>query len=167
MKKILTLVSCLILVAGTQAKNGHENGKLYTYDFLAETTIQKLVINGNIKVTLIPSTSGAVQVVGKDQSVEKVITTFSKDGLFIDAPSYLGTKDVHVIIPIHMVNKIVVNGNADLKSQGYLQAKKIMVVVNGEAKISLQSVGTIDILEHGDFEVTVSNKRGDVNILKQ
>lgn len=163
MKKLLTLCCLFFIVVSSQATNLDE-GKLFTYEFPIEMKFQKLIINGNIKVTLIPSETGSVQVVGKDNSLSKVIITLSKDGLFIDAPSHLGINDIHVIIPVTDIRVIEVNGNGEVKSQGYILSEKVNVLINGEATVSLKTKGKIDVKSNGDYGLSVSRSRGDVKV---
>lgn len=116
--------------------------------------IWSLVVNANVTVVLVTQPGQEIKMHGDAALMRDISISENNGRLVIDGNKGRNYKNRGVIyIPAGNLTMISINGAAIVKSVGTLQSERLKILVNGNCKVHIQTIGKIDFVENEFFEV--------------
>jgi hypothetical protein len=121
--------------------------------------VSTLIINANVNVILVGNEKAGLQVVGNKKLANTLIIEKSGDTLRINSHKRKNLKDAGVIyIPASRLQKIQINGEANVESLYALRVPKLDVVINAVCKFSVANIGEVNVIETEKYTVDHSTE---------
>ncbi len=116
--------------------------------------ITSLVVNSNVTVVLVTHPSEKLRMMGDQQFLEEVSIKQTEGKLIIDGNRRRNFKNRGVIyVPANHLQQIKINNAAYVHTASTLRIPNLKVVVNGDCKVNLVTLGKIDFVENDQYEV--------------
>lgn len=155
MKKVLTMVTAIILTASLSAfATGNETptGKQVSY----ELSFTKLQVQDGIDLVLVESNSRLIEFTGSDADVEKVNWTISNGVLTISSKKGSLRGKVKLVVNVNNLSEIYVKDGSGISSAGQLNSALLKIYVSGDSFISIRSTGDIRVIKSGDTDLDIT-----------
>ncbi len=157
MKKQITAILVLTVTCFASAfagTNSHENGAS-SRKIILNTGFSKVIADGNVDVVLFENT-GDMEVRTFGNSADLASTRITENGgvLTIRNTRNRGEK-VLVYVPVSQLTVIEARGNSKVSSASALHSGHITLVVKGDCRMNIQTLGTVEVVENGEVEVLV------------
>ncbi len=111
----------------------------------------KIVIHGNADVMLTQAKSTIATI--EDDAIDANNTRITNKNGVLTVEVLRNRRNRPVIkIPVSGLQRLVVNGNGDVKSVFYLKSEKLSVLINGTCTIALRVTGTISVEASEGYE---------------
>ena len=150
MKRLIILNFILLFTAIVN----YSFGKTSTTPTPDSSKITTLIIDANVKVVLADNENAQVQVFGDNTFTKLVTIKRSGDTLVIGSSKYRDLKSSGTIyVPANQLQNIRVNNSAQVQSLTTLQIPKLDVVVNGACKVTIASMGEVNLIETDGYLV--------------
>lgn len=154
MKKVLTMVTAIILTASLSAfATGNEKpeGKQAMY----ELTFTKLHVQDGIDIMLVESDSRAIEFKGTDANVDKVEWSIQNGVMKISSKKGSLKGKVQLIVSVNSLRELYVKDGSDVHSKGRLATSSLKIYLDGDASVSIKSTGDIRVIKVGDTDLDI------------
>lgn len=160
MKKtiIATLVLVISAFATATAGGKGEADRSSSKNITMSTGFNKLVVDGNLDVVLFEDdTASEIRTFGNTNDMAAVTITEKNGVLTIKNKKGFGEK-VLVYVPVKRIDVIEASGNSKVSSATSLSSS-IVLIVKGDCKFNIVSLGTIEVEQEGEVELLVEKRR--------
>lgn len=150
--KLFILVAALSTIGFSAVAQKAKYAEPVTRSIHLKESFSSLVINNDISVVLTESSSEEIVIKGDESRIKKCKVQVDDGKLFL---SYLQTNekpDVQVYVPARFLNKVIINGKSELTSSSILSNAAIRVIIAGESKVHLRSIGKVTVEGTDDFD---------------
>jgi hypothetical protein len=144
--KFIILLTCalVMLVPGSYSRTIKNNPG----DAVETSRVKTLVVNANITLVLVNNSELKSTVYGENSLKQAVVFEQKGDTLFISTLKKKDYKQSGVVyISANEISRIQVNSRAHIRTVYPLQKPNIDIVVNGECKLEISNIGTVNIIE--------------------
>jgi hypothetical protein len=119
-----------------------------------------LLIASDLPVILTEGDSNNIVVEGDARDIKKVGVSIVDDRLTLTDSRPQARPDVKVYVPATFLNKVYVNGKANLSSSSVLHNKNLKIFLSEEAIINVKSFGkvTVETTSEIDFVASLQSK---------
>ncbi len=155
MKKVLTMVTAIILTASLSAF-ATDNEKPANKQAMYELSFTKLQVEDGIEIMLVESDSKAIEFKGTDANVDKVEWSIKNGALKISSKKGSLKGKVQLIVNVNSLRELYVKDGSDVHSKGRLGSSPLKIYVDGDAFISIKSRGDIRVIKVGDTDLDIS-----------
>jgi Putative auto-transporter adhesin, head GIN domain len=157
MKKLMIMAVSLLTVnaslfAGISTVNPGTGHKATA---AAKPPFHSIVINNDIDVVLTEATDNMIEVKGAAAGINMVNYYIKKGVLYISSRQGSLKGRATVYLSVNGLKNIEINGSSYLTSNGFLNSRRLNVVVRDEAKFELKNRGEILIEADSDIELHV------------
>jgi ABC-type uncharacterized transport system involved in gliding motility auxiliary subunit len=116
-------------------------------------------VNDGVNLVLIDDVTNDVFIEGKAGFVQTVDVTFQNGELTISSKSESEEIPAAVFVSARFLREILVNGNSIVGSYQTLQNNGLNVIVNGDCKLMIRSLGKVNVTATSDFTFTYQSKK--------
>ncbi len=102
-----------------------------------------IVVNNDIEIVLTEATGNLFEIKGEEKDINNISYYIKKGTLFIDNKHGSFKNKAVIYLSVSQLQRIEVNGNSKITSNGFLNSHKLKVIVNHEAKFDLKIQGEI------------------------
>ena len=154
MKKVLTMVTAIILTASLSAFAAG-NEKPVNKQAMYELAFTKLQVQDGIDIMLVESDSKAIEFKGADADVDKVEWTIKNGVMKISSKKGSLKGKVQLIVNVNSLGELYVKDGSAVQSMGRLVSSFLKIYLDSEASVSIRSTGDIKVIKIGDTELDV------------
>ena len=121
--------------------------------------VTSIVLNDGVNLVLIDDVTNDVFIEGRAGFVQTVDVTFQNGELTISSKSESEEKPVAVFVSARFLREILVNGNSIVGSYQTLQNNGLSVIINGDCKLMIRSLGKVNVTATNDFTFTYQSRK--------
>ncbi|HOZ79988.1 MAG TPA: DUF2807 domain-containing protein [Ferruginibacter sp.] len=154
MKKVLTMVTAIILTASLSAFAAG-NEKPVNKQAMYELAFTKLQVQDGIDIMLVESDSKAIEFKGADADVDKVEWTIKNGVMKISSKKGSLKGKVQLIVNVNSLGELYVKDGSEVHSRGRLSSSSLKIYLDGDASISIKSTGDIRVIKIGDTDLEI------------
>jgi putative autotransporter adhesin-like protein len=156
MKKLSLVILVVLFTTGAFSQN----------NVLAITTVKKietdevitsLKVYKNADVILTDNQLNEIQVVGEKTDVENTSVKISNGEMIVTGSEDLIRERVTVYVPSRFLDRVSIHGSSNVSSEGLLKNEILDIIINGQGKSSIKSIGMISLNTIGDFALEDSS----------
>ena len=162
---LLSIFAMILLSVTAFANEVDGNSPLFSKAIILNGACRHLEVWGDIQIVLTPERSDSIIVEGTASDLNIIGIKSKKGNLSIRAQWINQKETTKIIVPATMLQFVQVYGNAEISSAGYLSIPKLMIVLNGESKVKIQSSGQIKVEAGEGYYLSSTHKPGYKNHL--
>lgn len=161
MKKVLTMVTAIILTASLSAFAGGTNEPI-NRQVPYELTFSKLQVQDGIDIILVESESRSIQFKGDEKDVDQVDWAIRNGIMTISSKKGSLKGKVKLVVSVSNLSELYVKGGSEVHSNGMLKSPALKIYLDGDAFISIRSAGDVRVIKVGDTDVDIRTATGKV-----
>jgi len=125
-----------------------------------DETFTSLLITNDLSVILTESASNEIVIEGDARDIKKVEVSIVDNRLVLASSRPQVRLDVKVYVPAAFLNKVYIDGKANLSSSSTLRNKNLRIFLSEEAIINVKSFGkvTVETSSEIDFVASLQSK---------
>lgn len=155
MKQKFTFIALFILALQVSSFAQNKKSKMPP-PLVSDEAISTLVVSDNIDVVFIQDKTPFEGVKVTEEKVGKISARVVDGTLYLSTfkKRVAGGERVPVYVTINDLETLTLKGNSFATSRGVINARNLQVNLSREAKVSLKSVGKLNVNAPGNYQVT-------------
>lgn len=121
--------------------------------------VTSIVVNDGVNLVLIDDVTNDVFIEGRAGFVQTVDVTFQNGELTISSKSESEEIPAAVFVSARFLREILVNGNSIIGSYQTLHNNGLSVIVNGDCKLMIRTLGEVNVTAINDFRFTYQSRK--------
>jgi len=164
MKKILTMVTAIILATGVTAfAADNRSDNPVTQKTSYQLSFVKLQVQDDIDVLLVENPERAIEFKGSEANIAKVDWEIKDGVLYIKSKDKRSLKGkVQLTINVSHLQELAIKGDSEIKSAGELNSAFLSISLEGNCSVSVRNKGQISVLNNNEQELEIKKVVGDV-----
>ncbi len=164
MKKILTMVTAIILATGVTAFAADSKSENpVTQKTSYQLSFVKLQVENDIDVLLVENPERAIEFKGAEANIAKVDWEIKNGVLYIKSKNKHSLKGkVQITVNVSHLQELAIKGDSEIKSAGELNSAFLSISLEGSCSVSVRNTGKISILNNNNEELEIKKVVGDV-----
>lgn len=161
MNKVITMVTTIIFATSLSAfatKNGRPVSQKTSYEMCFST----LQVQDGIEIILVESPEKSIEFEGTEANIAKVDWKIKDGVMTVDSKKGSLKGKVKLVVNVNSLTEIYVKDGSEVRSHGQLQSASLKIYLDGDAFISVRSVGKISLIKEYDTEFDVRRAVGNV-----
>lgn len=173
MKKLITLVLALSMVAVTNAQWGRKikgNGNVVTID-RSVGEYDAVALAGWFDVELVAGNEGEITLRGESNLLDHIKTEVKNGKLIIKQERGVNLKPsnwntgIHVTVPVEAINSVSLSGSGDIVSKTTLKADDFNASMSGSGDVSLSvEAESVDASLSGSGDINLSGSTTNLDV---
>lgn len=154
------LIICLLAITATLSSFSQSltNENYGVRKIKSTEAIKSLVVNDEVSVVLLNSSSDAITIEGDKNAIELYSIELKKNSLTITNNSKENRTAAIVYVPAGLIDQVTINGNSAVTSKETLRNKHIAVWMNGTSNFWVKTYGKVYVQAAEGFDYTYVTK---------
>jgi hypothetical protein len=132
------------------ANSGPDDPATVKMDFTKKFT--SLDIKDHVNIILTSSSESGITIRGDQQDVKDVRAGVNSGRLTVWMTGSGRGAHVTVYVPAALLDQIFINGDSKVQTESILSNPQLDVEINGECRISIRSLGKVDVRNGSEYE---------------